>query len=68
MIWILVAIYILILVSELPTLIKNRWYREIAVFTVIFIISVYMGMVQFYHWPFYNPLNTLLPMLSDVGR
>jgi hypothetical protein len=66
MIWILVAIYILILVSELPTLIKNRWHREIAVFTVIFIISVYMGMVQFYHWPFYNPMDTLLLLVGDI--
>jgi hypothetical protein len=66
MIWILAAIYLLILVLELPTLIRNRWHKEIAVFTVIFIISVYMGMVQFYHWPFYNPMDTLLPLVGDM--
>ncbi|MDD4801354.1 MAG: hypothetical protein PHF24_00230 [Syntrophomonas sp.] len=67
MIWILVFIYILILASELPMLIKKRWYREIAVFTVIFLISVYMGMVQFYNWPFYNPLDYLLPIFKDYA-
>jgi len=62
MIWLLVAIYILMLVFELPTLIRNKWYKEIVVFSVIFIISVYMGMVQFYDWPFYNPMDALLPL------
>lgn len=64
MIWLLAAIYILILGSELPALIKNKWYREITIFTLIFLVSVYMGMVQFYHWPFYNPLDDLLPMFA----
>lgn len=64
MIWLLVFIYILMLVFEMPALIKNRWYKEIAVFSVLFLISVYMGMVQFYDWPFYNPLNTLLPLVD----
>ena len=65
MIWILVAIYILMLVLELPALINNRWYKEIAVFGVIFIFSVYLGMVQFYNWPFYNVINTILPRLEQ---
>jgi len=62
MIWLLVAIYIMMLVFEMPALIKKRWYKEITVFSVLFIISVYMGMVQFYDWPFFDPLNTLLPL------
>jgi len=65
MIWLLVVIYILMLVFEMPTLIKNRWYKEIAVFSVIFIISVYMGMVQFYNWPFYNLMKELLPLVEN---
>lgn len=64
MIWLLVAIYLMMVVFELPALIKNRWYKEIAVFSVLFIISVYMGMVQFYDWPFYNPIRTLLPIFD----
>jgi len=65
MIWLLVAIYILMLVFELPAMIRNRSYKEITVFSVFFIISVYLGMVQFYNWPFYNPLDTLLPLAEN---
>ena len=65
MVWLLVAIYILILIFELPDLIKKRWYKEIIVFSVLFIISVYMGGVQFYHWPFYNPLDSIVPLLAQ---
>lgn len=63
----LAVIYILILVFELPALIKNRWYKEIIVFTLFFLISVYLGMVQFYHWPFYNPLDMLLLVAGKEG-
>jgi hypothetical protein len=66
MIWILIAIYIITLLLELPGLIKNGWRKEIVVFAVLFLISVYMGMVQFYHWPFYNPLKDLLPLSGNI--
>lgn len=66
MIFLLIAVYALILASELPGLIRNHWYKEIVVFSVFFLISVYMGMVQFYHWPFYNPLDTILPILAPL--
>ncbi|NLB18970.1 MAG: hypothetical protein GX825_09645 [Syntrophomonadaceae bacterium] len=65
MIWILVFIYILILALELPALLRDRWYKEIAVFAVLFTISVYLGMVQIYDWPFYNIMDTILPALDD---
>lgn len=59
----LLIIYLLILIIELPSLIRNRWYKEMAVFTVLFLLGLYMGMVQFYHWPFYNPWDYILPQL-----
>ena len=63
MFFLLVIIYLLILAIELPPLVKNRWYKEIGVFAVLFLCALYMGMVQFYHWPMYNPWDHLLPLL-----
>ncbi|MEQ8201863.1 MAG: hypothetical protein ABRQ24_10640 [Syntrophomonadaceae bacterium] len=59
----LLMVYLLILFIELPPLISNRWYKEMVVFGVLFLCSFYMGMVQFYHWPFFNPWDYLLPKL-----
>ena len=36
-----------------------------SVFTVFFLCALYMGMVQFYHWPMYNPWDHLLPLLPQ---
>ncbi len=58
----LLIVYLLVLAIELPSLIRNRWYKEMVVFTVLFLCGFYMGMVQFYHWPFYNPWDYLLPL------
>jgi hypothetical protein len=65
MITYLIIIYILILWSELPELWRLRWYKELAVFSVIFLLGFYMGMVQFYHWPFYDPFAAILPMWGN---
>ncbi len=59
----LLAVYLLILGVELPALIKNRWYKETVIFALLFLFSFYLGMVQFYNWPFYNPWDHLLPKL-----
>jgi hypothetical protein len=65
-IWYMVVIYILILVFEVPALIKNHWYREIVVFSAFFIFGLYLVMVQFYYWPFYNPMQVLLPYFAPL--
>lgn len=65
MIWLFIGLYIIILLLELPALIKKRWYKEIVVLGVLFFISIYMGMVQLYQWPIYNPFKAILPYIAS---
>jgi hypothetical protein len=54
-----------ILLIELPGLIKNRLYREIWVFSLLFLIGAYMACAQLYQWPLPNPLADLYPLLEN---
>jgi hypothetical protein len=54
-----------ILLIELPGLIKNQLYREIWVFSFLFLIGTYLACAQLYQWPLPNPLAELYPLLED---
>lgn len=51
MIWILVVIYVLIIVLEVPPLMKNRMYHELGAFVIVFAIGLYMSLAFYYEWP-----------------
>lgn len=57
--FLLIILYILILVLELPFLFKNKLYREIAVFLVIWAAGIYLSMAKFRGTLATNPLEPL---------
>ncbi len=61
----LVAVFILILGLELPALIKQKLYKEIAVFAVVYVIGVVMAVINFYNLPVLNPFEALATFLSN---
>lgn len=50
MVWILIGIFALIMILELPGLLKQKWYLETTVFMVLLVIGIYMGLAFFYDW------------------
>lgn len=64
MFFMLLAIYLLIIIIELPPLIKGRMYREIGVFAVFYLLGVYLSLVQFYSLPFFNPFIHFIEHLA----
>lgn len=60
MILILIAIYLLILLIEIPGLIVKKQYKELIVFGVFYSISLYMGLAFYFHWPLDGPFKSLM--------
>lgn len=56
----LIAIYIIIILLEVPDLMRQGWHRELIVFFVIFIAGIFLSLAQFYNWPLYNPLERII--------
>ena len=57
--------FTVVVLIELPGLIKNRLYREIWVFSFLFLIGVYLTFAQLYQWPLPNPLPNLYLLLEN---
>lgn len=51
----MIMLYIAILWIELPQLLRNRWYKDMVVFGLLFAIGVFLSLAQYYQWPVYNP-------------
>lgn len=50
-------------ILDVPTLIRQRAYKDLAVFTAFLLAGIYVAMVQLYDWPFYNPLLVIAARL-----
>lgn len=64
MVWLFAVLIIGTILLEVPKLLKEHSYRELAVFTFFLLMGFYLGMVQLYHWPFYNPFIELANILE----
>ena len=65
MIWILIALYLLILGLELPALLKNKRKIDIWVFTGYYAIGVYMSLAFYYNWPLIEPFRALVYLMGS---
>jgi hypothetical protein len=66
MIWLLIGIYVVIVVLEMPAIIKNHMYREMWTFMAFFVVGLYMSLAQLYGWPLYNPFSPFIAMLAGI--
>lgn len=64
MIWILIVIFILIMITEVPGLLKQQQYKELTAFMMVFIIGLYMGLAFFLHWPLVAPFEAIITYLE----
>lgn len=67
MILLLIAIFSIIIVIDVPPLIKQKMYKELATFTVLFLIGVIYSLGQFYGWPLPNPAKGLEMLFGHGG-
>lgn len=65
MIWLLIFLYILIIGLEVPTLLRNKMYRELVVFTVVFALGIYLSLAQYYDWYLPNPFQSWISRVAS---
>lgn len=41
---------------DVPSMRRQKLNKDLAVYTIFMLTAIYLAMVQFYHWPFFNPL------------
>lgn len=68
MIFWLLAVFLLVLWLEAPKLLKQKWWRELAVFTFIWCLALVVTVAQVYDLPLPNPTKGLIYIFEPVSR
>jgi len=50
---------IFLLALDVPKLWSQRQKKDLVIYSLFMLLAIYLTMVQFYHWPFYNPFLVL---------
>ncbi|MGS0745712.1 hypothetical protein ACU70A_07210 [Syntrophomonas erecta subsp. sporosyntropha] len=59
-----ITAFVIIMVLDLPELLKKGLHREIAVFAVLMLVGIYGIIAQLYDWPLYNPFPAIIERLG----
>ncbi|ADI01080.1 MAG TPA: hypothetical protein GXX39_09645 [Syntrophothermus lipocalidus] len=59
MLALLILLFLVIILIDVPPLLRDKMYRELAVFSVLMAIAVLYSLGQFYNWPLPNPVRAL---------
>jgi predicted membrane channel-forming protein YqfA (hemolysin III family) len=65
----IIALFFLLVIAlaalDIPSLTRQGLYKDIAVYSLFMLTAIYLAMVQFYHWPFINPLVELARQMQS---
>ncbi len=59
MLVLLILLFVVIILIDVPALLRDRMYRELAVFSVLMAVAILYSLGQFYNWPLPNPVKAL---------
>ncbi|MDA8235481.1 MAG: hypothetical protein M0Z31_11920 [Clostridia bacterium] len=68
MILLVLVVFFLVLWLELPKLIRQRWWWELAVFAVIWALALVVSVAQIYDLPLPNPTHGLEYIFKPVSH
>ncbi|MDR0267139.1 hypothetical protein [Paenibacillus sp.] len=64
---ILAAAAVIILI-EVPRLIKKKLRKELWVFTILLIVGIGIGIAEGLHWPIPNPLDMVIAVYEPISN
>ncbi|NLB87983.1 MAG: hypothetical protein GX790_01960 [Syntrophomonadaceae bacterium] len=64
---IFLLVLLIIILLEVPRLMKEKLYKELVAFSVVLIIGTYMTIAYFYKLPLYNPFEALALLVSKYS-
>lgn len=63
----LLFVFSIIIIIEVPELVKNRMWRELLVFSVLLLTGMLYSIGQIYEWPLPNPTGKMEYMFEPVS-
>jgi hypothetical protein len=49
-------------------MIKNKWWRDLALYGIIFILALYYALTYTMRWPFIDPIKVVTVLMNGIFR
>jgi len=60
--------FILLAWIQVPKMIKNKWWRDLALYGFIFILALYYSLTYTMRWPFIDPIQVISVLMNGIYR
>jgi len=60
--------FILLAWIQVPKMIKNKWWRDLALYGIIFILALYYSLTYTMRWPFIDPIKAVTVLMNGIYR
>lgn len=68
MVYWLILVFAVIVAIEAPGMVKNRLWKELAVFCLLLSVGIIYSVGQIYDWPLPNPTRRMEYMFEPVWK
>lgn len=58
--------FILLAWIQVPKMINNKWWRDLALYGIIFILALYYSLTYTMHWPLIDPIKAVVVLMNGV--
>ncbi len=66
MIFLLISVFIFVAIYDAPVLIREKYWKELAVFSIMFLAAFAVALLQFYGVEIPSPIKGAQYILQDV--
>jgi hypothetical protein len=67
-IYALISVFVIVIVFEVPPLVKRKLWKELVVFVMLFSLGIVYSMGQLYNWPLPNPGKRMEEIFAPVWK
>lgn len=60
--------FILLAWIQVPKIIKNKWWRDLALYGIVFFLALYYALTYTMRWPFIDPIKVVTVLINGIYR
>ncbi|MDP4160247.1 MAG: hypothetical protein Q8911_10880 [Bacillota bacterium] len=65
---IIIIVFLLLAWIQVRKMLKNKWWRDLAFYGIIMILSLYYALTYTIHWPFLDPIKVVTVLMNGIYR
>lgn len=60
--------FALLALVQIPTMIRKRWWRDLTVYTIVYLTALIVALSYVLDWPVLSPVKLLTTLMNTIYR